>query len=87
MNCICLLIKTSKPFRQNVETFWIKRRNLLGRSHGNLIEFIFNKALYASTPIDYSAVIERSVTTKQSVQEHDYWIASPQAVRNDVSIN
>jgi hypothetical protein len=50
-------------------------------------EFIFNKTLYALSAIYYSAVIARSVTTKQSIKEHGNWIASPQAVRNSVSIN
>jgi hypothetical protein len=51
------------------------------------VEFIFNKTLYALSAIYYSAVIARSVTTKQSIKEHGNRIASPQAVRNDVSIN
>jgi hypothetical protein len=50
-------------------------------------ERLFNKALYALTTAYYSAVIARSVTTKQSIKEHGNWIASSQAVRNDVSIN
>jgi cytochrome b len=44
----------------------------VNRSHSDFgmlaVEFIFNKTLYALSAIYYSAVIARSVTTKQSIK-------------------